>query len=153
MSVTDRRRKQTLSRPPVPPPNAPLRTGSREPEYFSVSMPRSRRYPRSGDCVASPGPPAGRAGGVFMRLLLIALMVTACFGALASVAAGEHITIAPNGVDIVPPGQGGRVPCDIQLRYDDGIDDTPGSGPTLGWYAPGQYQFLGVRFTPPADQS
>ncbi len=88
-----------------------------------------------------------------MRLLLAALMVAACFGVMATVAAAEHITIAPEGTDIVPPGQGGRVPCDVTLRYDDGIDDTPGSGPTLGWYTGTNYQFLGVRFTPAADQS
>jgi hypothetical protein len=89
-----------------------------------------------------------------MRLLLAVLVVSACFGALASVAVAEqHITIAPPGVDILPPGPGDRVPCDTQLRYDDGVDDTPGSGPTLGWYTSSNYQFLGVRFTPPADQS
>jgi hypothetical protein len=88
-----------------------------------------------------------------MRFLLAALMVTACFGALATVATAEHYTVAPQGVDIVPPGPGGRVPCDIQLRYDDGVDDTPGSGPTLGWYTSTNYQFLGVRFTPPGDQT
>jgi len=88
-----------------------------------------------------------------MRLLLAVLMVSACFGALATVANAEHVTIAPPGVDIVPPGQGGRVPCDIQLRYDDGTDDSPGSGPTLGYWGGSDYQFLGTRFTPPGDQS
>ena len=89
-----------------------------------------------------------------MRLLLAVLVVSACFGALATVAAAEqHITIAPPGVDILPPGPGDRVPCDTQLRYDDGVDDTPGSGPTLGYYFGDMHQFLGVRFSPAADQS
>jgi len=88
-----------------------------------------------------------------MRSLLAALMAAVCFGAFGTVAWAEHITIAPEGVDIVPPGPGDLVPCDIQLRYDDGTDDTPNSGPTLGWYDPVLYQFVGVRFTPAADQS
>lgn len=88
-----------------------------------------------------------------MRLLFAALIVSACFGALATVASAEHVTTIPQGVDIVPPGGGGRVPCDIELRYDDGSDDSPGSGPTLGWWSATDYQFLGVRFTPAGDQS
>jgi len=88
-----------------------------------------------------------------MRLLLAALVVGVCFGALATVASAEHITFLPEGIEIVPPSDDVRVPCDTQLRYDDGTDDTPGSGPTLGWYTSSLYQFLGVRFTPAADQS
>jgi len=89
-----------------------------------------------------------------MRLLLAVLVVSACVGAFASVAAADqHNTIVPPGVDIVPPGNGQRVPCDIQLRYDDGVDDTPGYGPTCGYYSGTMHQFLGVRFTPAADQS
>jgi len=91
--------------------------------------------------------------GVSMKSLLAAFLVVVCFAALAIVAGAEHFTIAPDGVDVVPPGPGGRVPCDVQLRYDDGTDDTPDSGPTVGWYDPVLYQFVGVRFTPAADQS
>ena len=87
-----------------------------------------------------------------MRSSLAALVVVVCFGVLGTVAWAEHITIAPDGVDIVSPEAGSRVPCDIQLRYDDGTDDTPDWGPTLGWYDTVSYQFVGVRFTPAADQ-
>lgn len=85
-----------------------------------------------------------------MRSSLVALVVVVCFGALGTVAWAEHITIAADGAGIASPKAGSSVPCDIQLRYDDGTDDSPDWGPTLGWYDPVLYQFVGVRFTPPA---
>lgn len=88
-----------------------------------------------------------------MRLLLAALAVVVCFCGLGTVAWAEHITTIPDGVDIVAPAAGNRVSCDIQLRYDDGTDDTPDWGPTLGWYDPVLYQYVGVRFTRAAGQS
>lgn len=41
-------------------------------------------------------------------------------------------------------------PCDIELRYDDGIDETPGWAPAVFWidHELG-YQALSVRFQPP----
>ena len=87
-----------------------------------------------------------------MKLLIGALTLAMCVGALATVVAAERIIILPPGIESVPPGDGGRVPCDIQLRYDDGTDDSPGHGPALGWYSTTEYQYLGIRFTPPPDR-
>jgi hypothetical protein len=57
----------------------------------------------------------------------------------------------PPGGEIVPPSDADpRVPCDVLIRYDDGTDDTPGSGPTLGWWSSVDHQFLGVVFAGPA---
>ncbi len=90
-----------------------------------------------------------------MRVLLLFSLLLVLCGGLATVApADQHVTLIPPGIDPVPPYTGDpRVPCDTLLRYDDGTDDDPGSGPTLGWYTGVDYQFLGVRFTPPAGGS
>jgi hypothetical protein len=40
-------------------------------------------------------------------------------------------------------------PCDTEIRYDDGIDDTPGWAPALFWVEEDVYQALSVRFQPP----
>ena len=87
-----------------------------------------------------------------MKTLLVGLVVLVFFGALTSVAAADAVraTLPPGG-EIVPPGDGGpRVPCDITIRYDDGSDDSPGSGPTLGYWGGTDHQFLGVVSTAPA---
>jgi len=89
-----------------------------------------------------------------MKIVLGALLVIVFCGALVSVSSAAHMTQIPPGVEPATPDPGpSRVPCDILLRYDDGSDDDPGSGPTLGWYGADMYQFLGVRFTPPGDGS
>jgi hypothetical protein len=70
--------------------------------------------------------------------------------AAVSTAAGAapHVSRRP---DVATPkaGDPAPVPCTIPLRYDDGTDDRPGEGYTLGWYSPTDFQFLGVRFTLP----
>jgi hypothetical protein len=87
-----------------------------------------------------------------MRPFLAALTVVVCFGALGTFAWAQHITFAPEGVDIVPSEPVDRVPCSILLQYDDGTDDNGPGGTTMGWYDPVLYQFVGVRFTPAGDQ-
>jgi hypothetical protein len=88
-----------------------------------------------------------------MKFLLAALFALSFCAVLVSVSAAEHATLIPPGVEPASPGGGGRVPCDITIRYDDGSDDDPGSGPTLGYYSGNLHQFLGVRSTPPANTS
>ncbi|MEZ4650403.1 MAG: hypothetical protein R3E97_16770 [Candidatus Eisenbacteria bacterium] len=80
-------------------------------------------------------------------LILSALLFTA--GSTVTALAEERTTI-PDGVNPAVPSGEGNVPCDTLLRYDDGSDDTPGSGPTLGYYSGNLHQFLGVVFTPPS---
>lgn len=72
----------------------------------------------------------------------------------AALAAEPHVTTIPDGVEPAPPSGapgGGGVPCDYLIRYDDGTDDSPGSGLTLG--GPGGInQRIGiVAQAPPAD--
>lgn len=85
-----------------------------------------------------------------MRGLLAVLLGLVLIGGFAAVASAEHRSDIPDGVEPAVPTDIRTVPCDILLRYDDGTDDSPGSGPTLGYYTGTDYQFLGVRFTPPA---
>lgn len=85
-----------------------------------------------------------------MQKLILGLATVALLGGVSAVAyAGPHITYIPAGQTSAQPGGEGTVPCDIQLRYDDGSDDTLDYGPTLGWYSPTDHQYLAVRFTPP----
>lgn len=57
----------------------------------------------------------------------------------------------PEGAITTQQESSGQVPCDIEVRYDNGIDTNPGSSPTLGYFAgDDRHQFLGVRFTAPA---
>jgi hypothetical protein len=88
-----------------------------------------------------------------MRSFLTPSIVSLLCVAFVPLAGAEHRTDIPRGVDPAPPGGDSQVPCDILIRYDDGTDDTPGQGPTLGWYGPNDYQYLGVRFTPPGNDS
>jgi hypothetical protein len=86
--------------------------------------------------------------------LVVSFLILLCGGLAAVASAEQHVTAIPPGIDPVPPSTDGpRVPCDMLLRYDDGSDDTPGSGPTLGYWTGVDYQFLGVRFTPPGGAS
>lgn len=86
-----------------------------------------------------------------MKLLVIG--VCAVLLSVTAAYAEQHITDIPDGVTPAVPGAETEVPCDIELRYDDGSDDTPGSGPTWGGPTPGDQWWIGVLFTPPADQS
>jgi len=89
-----------------------------------------------------------------MRTLLAAFLVCLACGAVATLAsAGAHITFVPDGLQPGTPVNGPRVACDVSVRYDDGSDDTPGSGPTLGWYSSSAHQYLGVKFTPTGSGS
>lgn len=87
-----------------------------------------------------------------MKNLLSAAVIAVVGLALAGpVLAEVHVTDIPDGVEPVQPGDWqSQVPCDIELRYDDGTDDSPGSGPTLARFADNNYWHLGVRFAPPA---
>ena len=80
-------------------------------------------------------------------LLLVGGLVTAAW------AIDPQVTDIPIGQDPAPPDDGqSQVPCDILLRYDDGIDDMPGGGYTLG--GPSEpFQYLGIIATPPAGAS
>jgi hypothetical protein len=69
-----------------------------------------------------------------------------------SMADEPQVTPIPDGVEPANPGDWqAEVPCDILIRFDDGTDDTPNSGPTLGGPS-APYQYLGVVFPVPADQ-
>lgn len=85
-----------------------------------------------------------------MKKALLAVAAMVLVSGVAAVAQAEVRTDLPDGVIPAVPGGEGDVPCDVLLRYDDGTDDTPNSGPTLGYYSGQQHQFLGVRFTAPA---
>ncbi len=84
-----------------------------------------------------------------MRLFwILTLLLFVAGGAMAE---DPHVTIIPDGVESAPPFDGSlQIPCDILLRYDDGIDNTPGSGYTLGGPS-APYQYLGIIATPPSD--
>jgi hypothetical protein len=84
-----------------------------------------------------------------MKKLSLVLSAFALVGGVATMAAAAHITEIPEGQIPAVPGDEGTVPCDILLRYDDGTDDTPGFGYTLGYYSGSLHQFLGVVFTTP----
>jgi len=90
-----------------------------------------------------------------MKALLGGFFALACVVALAgAVSADPGRTDLPEGGVIVPPGEGDpRVPCDMLIRYDDGTDDSPGSGPTLADFGGGSVQYLGVIFSVPAGAS
>lgn len=83
------------------------------------------------------------------RLSLVLSVVALVGGASATLAAEPHVTPIPEGQIPAVPGGEGTVPCDILIRYDDGTDDTPGFGYTLGYYSGSSHQFLGVRSTTP----
>lgn len=89
-----------------------------------------------------------------MRLCWIVPLVLFLAGTVtAAFAAEPHVTIIPEDVDPAPPFDGNlQIPCDILLRYDDGMDDTPGYGYTLGGPSP-PYQYLGIIATPPGDMA
>ena len=90
-----------------------------------------------------------------MKKIVLGLAATAVFAgaAVSAQAANPHVTQIPDGVIPAVPSAEGGVPCDLLIRYDDGGDDTPGSGPTLGYYAGQDHQFLGIRSTAPAGGS
>lgn len=89
-----------------------------------------------------------------MRKLALVLSAVALVGGVSAVfAADPHVSQIPEGQIPAVPGGEGTVPCDIEVRYDDGTDDTPGSGSTLGYYSGQSHQFLGVRSTAPAGGS
>jgi len=85
-----------------------------------------------------------------MRTLLVVFFVCLACGAMATLASavGEHITTLPPGIEPGDPVFSPLVQCDVTVRYDDGGDDSPGSGPTLGWYSSTNFQYLGVRSFP-----
>jgi hypothetical protein len=86
-----------------------------------------------------------------MKRKLAVLAAWAMVG-FATLAQAEHRSNIPDGViPAVPSGEGS--PCDILIRYDDGVDDSPGSGPTLGYFSGQSHQFLGIRSTAPAGGS
>jgi len=96
-----------------------------------------------------------------MKALLGGFFALACVVALAgAVSADPGRTDLPEGGVIVPPGEGDpRVPCDMLIRYDDGTDDSPGSGPTLADFGGGcrsvpRRDFLGAggRRVPGAER-
>lgn len=86
-----------------------------------------------------------------MKRSLLLFSSLAFLGVLAANVQAEERTLIPDGITPAVPGAEGTVPCDVLIRYDDGTDDTNGSGPTLGYYSGNQHQFLGVVFTAPAD--
>jgi len=89
-----------------------------------------------------------------MKKLLLTLGAFTILGfGSAGADPGQHVITAPPGTPLAQPTTHATVPCDTQIRYDDGTDDTPSSGPALGWFTPTNYQYLGVRFTPPGGQS
>lgn len=89
-----------------------------------------------------------------MRKLVLLFLVLGFSAIAVAASAVEPVrTDIPAGVDPAQPGGDPRVECDREIRYDDGGDDSPGSSPTLGWYGPNAYQYLGVRFTVDASQS
>lgn len=56
-----------------------------------------------------------------------------------------------NSSDSRPASGRDRIPCDVEIRYDDGTDETPGSAPALFWLDSQTYQALSVRFSTPND--
>jgi hypothetical protein len=81
------------------------------------------------------------------------LAVSVCLagvGAGASSTTGLRILEVPYDQDATARDSYGR-PCDIEIRYDDGVDDTPQSMPALFWLTDVLYQSLFVRFQPPED--
>jgi hypothetical protein len=88
-----------------------------------------------------------------MKKLLWVFPLLILMGGLFVTAQAEHVTIIPEGMESAAPDPGVLpIPCDVLLRYDDGTDDTPGSGSTLGGPS-APYQYLGIIATPPADVS
>src|SRR5262245_10356284 len=88
-----------------------------------------------------------------MKTVLLALCLC-CLAAVFAVAAQAdtpQLTPIPPGIIPATPTQP-LIPCDVLLRYDDGSDDTPGSGYTLGGPS-APFQFLGIIATVPAGQS
>jgi len=87
-----------------------------------------------------------------MKSLLVGFFALAFCCALGGLASADlqRTDLPPGGVIVPPSDADPRVPCDISLRYDDGSDDTPGSGPTLADFGGGSLQYLGVVFTTPA---
>jgi len=87
-----------------------------------------------------------------MKKLLIGIAVLGLCAAFTAMAWAEAPlrTVLPEGGEISLPGGDTRVPCDQLIRYDDGSDDAPGSGPTLADFGDGSRQYLGVIFTAPA---
>lgn len=84
-----------------------------------------------------------------MKRSLLMLSALAFLGSVAMTAHAEERYNIPDGITPAVPGTEGNVPCDILVRYDDGTDDTNGSGPTLGYYSGNLHQFLGVVSTHP----
>jgi hypothetical protein len=71
-------------------------------------------------------------------------------GICAAAATGIIEGLYPEG-DSAAGGAFSR-PCDIEIRYDDGIDETPGWAPALFWLDHElAYQALSVRFRPPEN--
>ncbi len=86
------------------------------------------------------------------RLLLGAIGIILTAGLATGASAADPTTLIPDGMESAPPDDGVRdVECDLEIRYDDNEDDSQGSGSTLGGPA-APYWYLGVRYTPPADQ-
>ena len=85
-----------------------------------------------------------------MRSLILTVSVT--IGVCPTLAnTAQHPATAASRLDPSHPATFTAIPCETQIRYDDGEDSFPG-GPGLGWFSDTQYQFLGVRFTPPAGE-
>lgn len=84
---------------------------------------------------------------------LATVAMVAGFAVSAQAVDQQQFTPIPDGVIPAVPSPEGGVPCDILVRYDDGGDDSPGSGPTLGYYSGQLHQFLGIRSTAPAGGS
>ena len=85
-----------------------------------------------------------------MRGLLLGGLVVILAG--AAWAENSPVTLFQEGM--IPPGGDPQalVECDILVRYDDGTDDTPGSGQTLGGPS-APFWYLGIQATPPAGGS
>jgi len=80
------------------------------------------------------------------------LTLSLLLAAGAAQADEPHVTTIPDGVEPAPPGEapgGNGVACDVLIRYDDGTDDTPGSGYTLGGPVPPPQRLGIIAQAPP----
>ena len=84
------------------------------------------------------------------RLLLGGLVLT-----LAGTAWAEDSAVTIFECGMIPPGGDPEavVECDILIRYDDGTDDTPSSGQTLGGPNADIFFYHGIRATAPAGRA
>ncbi|MFB3907320.1 MAG: hypothetical protein ACE15D_02855 [Candidatus Eisenbacteria bacterium] len=90
---------------------------------------------------------------LFIESLCLLGVISFCAAVAGPALAGATRATIPDGAVIVSPHDGqSRVPCDVEIRYDDGEDDSPDSGPVLGWSSETEYQYLGVIFTAPVGE-